>query len=117
MASIAASAATPQAVIGHVQKLGDADPDFRFMSLNDLLQLLTTAREDFLQHDYNIAARTVDGIIKTLDDQNGEVQNLAIKWSVQPRGLHLFIPKLLTLYRLVVLGHLLAKFRLPLLPP
>ncbi|KAL7934146.1 armadillo-type protein [Trichoderma chlorosporum] len=71
--------ATPQAVIGHVQKLGDADPDFRFMSLNDLLQLLTTAREDFLQHDYNIAARTVDGIIKTLDDQNGEVQNLAIK--------------------------------------
>ncbi|PNP45918.1 hypothetical protein TGAM01_v204331 [Trichoderma gamsii] len=79
MASIAASAATPQAVIGHVQKLGDADPDFRFMSLNDLLQLLTTAREDFLQHDYNIAARTVDGIIKTLDDQNGEVQNLAIK--------------------------------------
>ncbi|EHK25967.1 uncharacterized protein TRIVIDRAFT_176299 [Trichoderma virens Gv29-8] len=71
--------ATPQAVIGHVQKLGDADPDFRFMSLNDLLQLLTTARDDFLQHDYNIAARTVDGIIKTLDDQNGEVQNLAIK--------------------------------------
>lgn len=76
--------ATPQAVIGHVQKLSDADPDFRFMSLNDLLQLLTTARDDFLQHDYNIAARTVDGIIKTLDDQNGEVQNLAIKWLVQP---------------------------------
>ncbi|KAJ4864003.1 TATA-binding protein interacting (TIP20) domain-containing protein [Trichoderma breve] len=79
MATNAANAATPQAVIGHVQKLGDADPDFRFMSLNDLLQLLTTARDDFLQHDYNIAARTVDGIIKTLDDQNGEVQNLAIK--------------------------------------
>ncbi|KAM6486838.1 TATA-binding protein interacting (TIP20) [Trichoderma simmonsii] len=79
MATNTANAATPQAVIGHVQKLGDADPDFRFMSLNDLLQLLTTARDDFLQHDYNIAARTVDGIIKTLDDQNGEVQNLAIK--------------------------------------
>lgn len=82
MATNTANAATPQAVIGHVQKLGDADPDFRFMSLNDLLQLLTTARDDFLQHDYNIAARTVDGIIKTLDDQNGEVQNLAIKWYV-----------------------------------
>ena len=66
--------------MGHVQKLGDADPDFRFMSLNDLLQLLTVAKPDFLQHDYNIAARTVDSIIKTLDDQNGEVQNLAIKW-------------------------------------
>ncbi|KAH7165751.1 armadillo-type protein [Dactylonectria macrodidyma] len=71
--------ATPQAVMGHVQKLGDADPDFRFMSLNDLLQLLTHAKPDFLHHDYNIAARTVDSIIKTLDDQNGEVQNLAIK--------------------------------------
>lgn len=76
--------ATPQAVMGHVQKLGDSDPDFRFMSLNDLLQLLTLAKSDFLQHDYNVAARTVDSIIKTLDDQNGEVQNLAIKWSVTP---------------------------------
>lgn len=74
--------ATPQAVMGHVQKLSDADPDFRFMSLNDLLQLLTNAKTDFLHHDYNIAARTVDSIIKTLDDQNGEVQNLAIKWLV-----------------------------------
>lgn len=74
--------ATPQAVMGHVQKLGDSDPDFRFMSLNDLLQLLNNAKPDFLHHDYNIAARTVDSIIKTLDDQNGEVQNLAIKWYV-----------------------------------
>ena len=87
MATASGAQVSPQAIIGHVQKLSDADPDFRFMSLNDLLQLLTTARDDFLQHDYNIAARTVDGIIKTLDDQNGEVQNLAIKWSVQPRTL------------------------------
>ncbi|TQV94045.1 hypothetical protein V2A60_002888 [Cordyceps javanica] len=71
--------ATPQAVMSHVQKLGDSDPDFRFMALNDILNLLTFAKPDFLQHDYNVAARTVDSIIKTLDDQNGEVQNLAIK--------------------------------------
>ncbi|KOS16995.1 Cullin-associated NEDD8-dissociated protein 1 [Escovopsis weberi] len=70
---------TPQALMTLVSKLGDADPDFRFMSLNDLLTLLTNAKPDFLSHDYNIAARTVDGIIKALDDQNGEVQNLAIK--------------------------------------
>ncbi|KAG6041149.1 hypothetical protein E4U41_005873 [Claviceps citrina] len=69
----------PQHVTALVQKLGDSDPDFRFMSLNDLLQLLQAARPGFLQHDYNTAARAVDGIIKTLDDQNGEVQNLAIK--------------------------------------
>ncbi|TIC99597.1 Cullin-associated NEDD8-dissociated protein 1, C-terminal part [Colletotrichum higginsianum] len=70
---------TPQTVIQLVQKLGDADPDFRFMSLNDLLQVLANGKPDFLHHDYNVAARTVDSIIKTLDDQNGEVQNLAIK--------------------------------------
>lgn len=74
--------ATPQAVMQYVQKLGDNDPDFRYMALNDLLQLLNHAKPDFLQHDYNIAARTVDSIIKTLDDQNGEVQNLAVKWYV-----------------------------------
>ncbi|KAF7563406.1 hypothetical protein G7046_g745 [Stylonectria norvegica] len=71
--------ATPHQVMAHVQKLSDTDPDFRFMSLNDLLGLLTHAKADFLHHDYNTAARTVDSIIKTLDDQNGEVQNLAIK--------------------------------------
>ncbi|KAK1673466.1 TATA-binding protein interacting [Colletotrichum godetiae] len=70
---------TPQTVIQLVQKLGDADPDFRFMSLNDLLQVLANGKPDFLHHDYNVAARTVDSIIKVLDDQNGEVQNLAIK--------------------------------------
>lgn len=78
--------ATPQAVMGHVQKLSDNDPDFRFMALNDLLQLLNHAKPDFLQHDYNIAARTVDSIIKTLDDQNGEVQNLAVKWYVYSKS-------------------------------
>ncbi|EQL01167.1 cullin binding protein CanA [Ophiocordyceps sinensis CO18] len=49
------------------------------MSLNDLLQLLTHSKPDFLHHEYNIAARAVDSIVKTLDDQNSEVQNLAIK--------------------------------------
>ncbi|KJZ73992.1 hypothetical protein HIM_06660 [Hirsutella minnesotensis 3608] len=79
MASLAANAATPQTVMAHVRKLSDTDPDFRFMSLNDLLQLLTNSKPDFLHHDYNVAARAVDSIIKTLDDQNSEVQNLAIK--------------------------------------
>lgn len=73
---------TPQTVANLIQKLGDADPDFRFMSLNDLLQLLNVAKTDFLVHDYNTAARAVDGIIQALDDPNGEVQNLAVKWFV-----------------------------------
>lgn len=72
--------ATPQAVNDLVKRLDDDDPDFRYMSLNDLLQLLSGAKSDFLNHDYNVAARTVDSVIKRLDDQNGEVQNMAIKW-------------------------------------
>jgi cullin-associated NEDD8-dissociated protein 1 len=73
-----------QTVAALLPKLHDADPDYRFMSLNDLFQVLTIGRADLLQNDYNTAARTVDGVIKTLDDQNGEVQNLAIKWYAKP---------------------------------
>lgn len=75
-----ATQASPGAILALVQKLSDPDPDFRFMALNDLLQILTNAKGDLLVHDYSVAARTVDAIINTLGDQNGEVQNLAIKW-------------------------------------
>lgn len=60
-------------------KLTDADPDFRFMALSDLQAILNTAKHDILTHDYSTAARTVDLVAKSLDDQNGEVQNQAIK--------------------------------------
>jgi cullin-associated NEDD8-dissociated protein 1 len=80
MASTIPANPTAQTVAALLPKLHDADPDYRFMSLNDLFQVLTIGRPDFLYSDYNTAARAVDGIIKTLDDQNGEVQNLAIKW-------------------------------------
>jgi cullin-associated NEDD8-dissociated protein 1 len=63
-------------------KLTDADPDFRYMSLDDLLQMLNRSRVDVLYNDYNTAARVVDAVIKALDDQNGEVQNQALKWYV-----------------------------------
>jgi len=71
---------TAQTINQLLQKLGDSDPDFRFMSLNDLLQVLNIGKPDLLHHDYNTSARTVDNLVKALDDQNGEVQNLAIKW-------------------------------------
>ncbi|KAK6606846.1 TATA-binding protein interacting [Botrytis cinerea] len=70
---------TSSTVASLLPKLHDADPDYRFMSLNDLFQVLESGKPDFLHHDYNTAAKTVDGVIRTLDDQNGEVQNLAIK--------------------------------------
>jgi hypothetical protein len=73
---------TSQTVAQQLPKLTDVDPDYRFMALTDLLQVLNNGKQDFLHNDYNTAARAVDGILKTLDDQNGEVQNLAIKWYV-----------------------------------
>ncbi|KAK4203773.1 putative cullin-associated NEDD8-dissociated protein [Triangularia verruculosa] len=70
---------TPQTLNILLQKIGDPDPDFRFMALNDILTVFNIARPDFLSHDYNTSARTVDAIVKTLDDTNGEVQGQAIK--------------------------------------
>lgn len=80
MASSAINNPNPQTIGQLLAKLGDADPDFRFMSLNDLHQILTRPKTDFLVHDYNTSSRIVDAVIRTLDDQNGEVQNLAVRW-------------------------------------
>ncbi|KAK3297445.1 armadillo-type protein [Chaetomium fimeti] len=79
MASTIPSNPTPQTVSQLLSKITDADPDFRFMALNDLLTVFNIAKQDFLNHDYNTAARTVDHVVRALDDQNGEVQNQAIK--------------------------------------
>lgn len=73
---------TSHTVIQLLGKLNDTDPDFRFMALNDLIAVFGNAKNDMLHHDYNTAARTIDHVVKALDDQNGEVQNQAIKWSV-----------------------------------
>lgn len=80
MATINPSIATASTISTLLQKLGDSDPDFRFMSLNDLLLVLEKGRPEILQNDYNVASKTVDHLVRALDDQNGEVQNLAIKW-------------------------------------
>lgn len=70
---------TTQTINQLLVKLNDNDPDFRFMSLSDLITVLNIGKHDLLHHDYNTAARTIDSIVKSLDDQNGEVQNQAIK--------------------------------------
>lgn len=80
MASINPATATASTISQLLQRLGDSDPDFRFMSLNDLLTVLINGRHEILQNDYNTASKTVDHLVRALDDQNGEVQNLAIKW-------------------------------------
>ncbi|KAI9667334.1 MAG: hypothetical protein M1821_000149 [Bathelium mastoideum] len=62
-----------------IPKLHDADADFRYMALNDLQQILTVGHTNFLSSDYTTCARTVDGLLHTLNDTNGEVQNMAVK--------------------------------------
>ncbi|KAJ6262000.1 hypothetical protein Dda_2801 [Drechslerella dactyloides] len=62
-----------------LQRLSDADSDFRFMALNDLHSLVT-ASSNTLSNDTGTTARLIDGVVKALDDSNGEVQNLAVKW-------------------------------------
>ena len=71
---------TSSTVAALLPKLTDADSDLRYMSLNDLYSTLNAGSPNFLHSDYNISARTIEGLLKTLDDQNGEVQNQAIKW-------------------------------------
>lgn len=52
------------------------------MSLNDLLSILTSPNGSLAQADTALAGRVIDGVVKALDDANGEVQNLAVKWYV-----------------------------------
>ena len=73
---------TPASVIALLPKLSDPDSDIRYMSLNDLYKILRNGAPNFLISDYPTCNRAADGLLKTLDDQNGEVQNQAIKWSV-----------------------------------
>ncbi|RPB29718.1 TIP120-domain-containing protein [Terfezia boudieri ATCC MYA-4762] len=61
-----------------LEKLNNPDSDFRFMSLNDLHSHLMS-NSNPLSSDAGLSSRVVDGVIKALDDANGEVQNLAVK--------------------------------------
>ncbi|CAI6341162.1 unnamed protein product [Periconia digitata] len=70
---------TPHSVIQLLPKLNDDDPDFRFMALSDLHDMLVVGHPTFLQHDPVTCAKTVEGLLTTLVDSNGEVQNQAVK--------------------------------------
>ncbi|KAE9967189.1 hypothetical protein BLS_006528 [Venturia inaequalis] len=73
------SAATSHNVAALLPKLYEDDPDLRYMGLADLTALLTSGGPNLLAHDYHVSAKTVDGLLATLKDSNGEVQNMAIK--------------------------------------
>jgi cullin-associated NEDD8-dissociated protein 1 len=70
---------TAYSVTALLPKLSDDDPDFRFMALSDLREMLVVGHATFLYGDPQACARTVEGLMATLVDSNGEVQNQAVK--------------------------------------
>lgn len=53
------------------------DKDFRFMATNDLMAEL---QKDSIKLDDDSERKIIKMLLKLLDDKNGEVQNLAVKW-------------------------------------
>ena len=94
---------TAQNVAQLLPRFVDDDPDFRFMALSDLHDILVVAHPGLLLHDDVVAARTVDGLLTTLVDTNGEVQNQAVKClgpfvnKISEKTLPVMIEKLSTL--------------------
>ena len=60
-------------------KLQDTDPDIRFMTLTDLNTLLNRGSLTFLTGEYTTCCKIVEGLLHTLADSHGDVQNAAIK--------------------------------------
>lgn len=54
-----------------------ADKDFRFMATNDLMSELQKAS---IKLDDDSEKKIVKMLLQLLEDKNGEVQNLAVKW-------------------------------------
>jgi cullin-associated NEDD8-dissociated protein 1 len=84
-------------------RFADDDPDFRFMALSDLHDILLVGHSGILIHDDVVAAKTVEGLLTTLVDTNGEVQNQAVKClgpfvnKISEKTLPVMIDKLSTL--------------------
>jgi cullin-associated NEDD8-dissociated protein 1 len=80
MATAKDRAAAAQGITTLLSKLNDPDPDIRFMQLNDLANILVAPASIYVCCDTHTAARIVEGLLKSLSDSNGEVQNQALKW-------------------------------------
>uniref|UniRef100_A0A9J8CVB2 Cullin-associated and neddylation-dissociated 2 (putative) n=1 Tax=Cyprinus carpio carpio TaxID=630221 RepID=A0A9J8CVB2_CYPCA len=60
-----------------LEKMTSTDKDFRFMAANDLMMEL---QKDSIKLDEESERKVVAMLLKLLEDKNGEVQNLAVKW-------------------------------------
>ncbi|KAK9463277.1 armadillo-type protein [Lipomyces oligophaga] len=77
MASFNGSGST--AVQPLLDKLSSEDSDFRFMSLSDLYAILSNKSVPLANDSISTMNRVIDGILKSLNDNNAEVQSLAVK--------------------------------------
>jgi hypothetical protein len=60
-----------------LDQMTSADKDFRFMATNDLMGELQKAS---IKLDDESEKKIVKMLLQLLEDKNGEVQNLAVKW-------------------------------------
>uniref|UniRef100_A0A3Q4BY11 Uncharacterized protein n=1 Tax=Mola mola TaxID=94237 RepID=A0A3Q4BY11_MOLML len=67
-----------------LEKMSSADKDFRFMATNDLMLEL---QKDGIKLDEDSEGKVVTRLLQLLEDKNGEVQNLAVKWYKHYRSL------------------------------
>lgn len=58
-------------------QMTSSDKDFRFMATNDLM---TELQKDSIKLDDDSERKIIKMLLKLLEDKNGEVQNLAVKW-------------------------------------
>ncbi|KAK9323361.1 armadillo-type protein [Lipomyces orientalis] len=70
---------TSYAIQPLLEKLSSEDSDFRFMSLSDLHTILSNKTVALASDSTTTINRIVDGVLKSLSDNNAEVQNLAVK--------------------------------------
>lgn len=58
-------------------QMSSSDKDFRFMATNDLMGEL---QKDSIKLDDDSERKVVKMLLRLLEDKNGEVQNLAVRW-------------------------------------
>lgn len=58
--------------------MSNEDRDFRYMALNDLINDLQ--KNNLRNMDENIERKIIRAVLALMNDKNGEVQNLAVKW-------------------------------------
>ena len=58
-------------------QMSSADKDFRYMATNDLMAEL---KKETFRVDTPTETKMVTSVLKLIEDNNGEVQNLVVKW-------------------------------------